>query len=435
MDTQPNLPATRPRRGGWPLWIALVVLLVIAAGAIVTLGFVVRYLHNEKIQLVHQLERAEAEKQRHELEQKRGAEDAKLLQARNQQDQVLNQARSATNLLMKLLAARDTLLAETAALRTNTAGCTVALHPDLVRLARRFYESAVMDLPPESDLATRLEAVRRIEQQVQDHYGQAYEPPAELSGTVQTHAAWGALAQAKLDQLRQTLNALVSEAKVKFTRATLTAASPTLDAAITKLTEMEARERLQQGEQTVTSARNDAETERAKAEAEKIRADARREAEETRAKVKEESAAKERELQEREAQLKVLEAKTRVVVQDKADEARKVELKKKASDPATQAKLTPFTMPGYYQINEVGSDLQPLSYSKLQNAGALAGDMRGLNRLLTIAWTSADKVRPRWKMNPQLFVRHPNEIEKVKEVQQLLIELGPVLVEMGKLQP
>ena len=38
-------------------------------------------------------------------------------------------------------------------------------------------------------------------------------------------------------------------------------------------------------------------------------------------------------------------------------------------------------------------------------------------------------------MNPQLYTRHPDEIEKVKEVQQLLVELGPVLVEMGKLQP
>ena len=51
------------------------------------------------------------------------------------------------------------------------------------------------------------------------------------------------------------------------------------------------------------------------------------------------------------------------------------------------------------------------------------------------ALRSADRVRPRWKMNPQLYTRHPDEIEKVKEVQQLLVELGPVLVEMGKLQP
>ncbi len=53
----------------------------------------------------------------------------------------------------------------------------------------------------------------------------------------------------------------------------------------------------------------------------------------------------------------------------------------------------------------------------------------------TIAWTSKDKVRPRWKLNPTLFSRHPDQIEKVKQAQDLLIELGPALVEMGQLQP
>lgn len=435
MDTQPNLPAARPGRGGLPLWIPLVVLLVIAAGAIVTLGFVVRYLHNEKIQLAHLLERAEAEKQRHELEQKQATENARLVQASNQQDQVLNQARSATKLLMKLLAARDTLLAETAALRTNTAGCTVALHPDLVRLARRFYESAVVDLPPESDLATRLEAVRRIEQQVQDHYGQAYEPPAELSGTVQTHAAWGALAQAKLDQLRQTLNALVSEAKVKFTRATLTAASPTLDAAISKLNELEAQASLQRAEVSASTARTNAVETRAEADAQKIRADAERYAEEMRRKLTEEQAAKEREWQERDAKLKLEETKTKVAVQNKADEARKVELRKKASDPAIQSKLAPFTTPGHVQFRRMYPDAQPYSLQALQSKGALTTNMLGMMQLVEVAIEAADKERPRWNLNRKFWVNHANDVEMVKEAQQLLIELGPVLVEMGKLQP
>ena len=32
-------------------------------------------------------------------------------------------------------------------------------------------------------------------------------------------------------------------------------------------------------------------------------------------------------------------------------------------------------------------------------------------------------------------VNHPADIEQIKEAQALLIELGPVLVEMGMLQP
>lgn len=52
------------------------------------------------------------------------------------------------------------------ALPTNETGRAVALHPDLVRLAGRLFESGVPEIPPEPDIITRLEAVRRIEQQV-----------------------------------------------------------------------------------------------------------------------------------------------------------------------------------------------------------------------------------------------------------------------------
>jgi len=38
-------------------------------------------------------------------------------------------------------------------------------------------------------------------------------------------------------------------------------------------------------------------------------------------------------------------------------------------------------------------------------------------------------------MNPTLFHKHPNEVNQIAEAQSLLIELGPVLVEMGKLRP
>ncbi len=113
----------------------------------------------------------------------------------------------------------------------------------------------------------------------------------------------------------------------------------------------------------------------------------------------------------------------------------KLELRQKAATPDVQLALAPFITPGYSQVQGVGIELKPLSYSALDGAGALAPDIRGLTHLLTIAWTSKDKVRPRWKLNPTLFSRHPDQIEKVKQAQDLLIELGPVLVEMGQLQP
>jgi hypothetical protein len=62
-------------------------------------------------------------------------------------------------------------------------------------------------------------------------------------------------------------------------------------------------------------------------------------------------------------------------------------------------------------------------------------DFNGLDHLVAIAISASDKVRPRWKLNQKFYRRYPNQVEQVKEAQQLLIELGPVLVEMGLLQP
>jgi hypothetical protein len=96
----------------------------------------------------------------------------------------------------------------------------VALHPELVTVARRFYEASLSQVPPEPELTTRLEAVRRIEQQLLANYGQAYELPAGLVDNVQSADAWVRQAQIKVEPARQTLAALVADSQVKFTRAT-----------------------------------------------------------------------------------------------------------------------------------------------------------------------------------------------------------------------
>ena len=61
----------------------------------------------------------------------------------------------------------------------------------------------------------------------------------------------------------------------------------------------------------------------------------------------------------------------------------------------------------------------------------------GLRKLADFASAPKDDVRPRWKLQrgPVLFVNVASEREKVVEVQQLLRELGPVLVEMKLLDP
>ena len=236
--------------------------------------------------------------------------------------------------------------------------------------------------------------------------------------------SWGEQGQLKLAQVRQSLNALVQESKILVTSARLTPTSVTLDTAVTRLNEQEANIRLRYQEEKAAETR-----------AEKIVADAQREADAIRAKIKEEQAQAERDRQEREARLKVEETKTQVAVQQKEDQARTLVLRQKASDPAVQAKLAPFITPGYYQFNTISSEMVPLSYTRLQNSGALNPGLMGWQKLVSIASDSKDRVRPRWKMIPRSFIKHPDQVETIKEVQELLIELGPVLVEMGLLYP
>jgi hypothetical protein len=457
MATQPNLPATRPPRGGLPLWTALAALLIVALAAIGGLGFVVYYLRSEKAELQRRAAQAEAQAQRHDLDQKEAAEKGRLVQAQNQQQDVLRQAQAATNTLLQVLATRDALFVEAAALRTNDAGRTVALHPELVPLAGRLYESGLTDVPPESDIVTRLEAVRRIAQQVRESSGTAYVPPPDLAGTVQTDAAWAALAQAKVDQVRQALNSLVRESQVKFTRATLTTDSPTLSAAIARRNEEVAGTEIKVAEQTASTARTNAVltrakagaeatttqadadataiTTRARAEAEEILATAKRAEEESRRKLAEADAAKERDWKEREAAIKLAETKNKLAVQDKVDEARKLELKKKASEPAIQTKLAPFTTPGYAGVSGPTAEKKPLSFQQLQASGALAPTIAGQNKLVKIAIDKHDSVRPRWGLHATFYRRHDEQIQDVQATQKLLLELGPTLVEMGQLEP
>jgi hypothetical protein len=455
---QPIEPAKRrEKRKGASIWTALTICLVLAVLGLCGLGYALYHANSEKVRLGLALEAQQNATKRLELDAQKAEEQGKLTNARNQQAQLLGQIDATTNSLLKLLARSDEVRREAAALGTNEAGRTVALHPELVRLAGRVFESGLPEIPPEPDITTRLEAVRRIEQQVLDARGTTYEPAPALSVTVQNAAFWAEQAVQKLVQVRDALGSLVRESKVKFTRATLTAESLTLSAAIAKRNEAVVADELRLAEQTAWAARTNAlvttadanavatkaqaEAEaaamitRARAEAEKIIAAANREAEETRRKLAEEEAARDREWQQRLADLKLLAATNQVVAQAKTNQARNVELRQKAATPDVQLALAPFITPGYSQVQGMGIELKPLSYSALDGAGALAPDIRGLTHLLTIAWTSKDKVRPRWKLNPTLFTRHPDQIEKVKQAQDLLIELGPVLVEMGQLQP
>lgn len=120
------------------------------------------------------------------------------------------------------------------------------------------------------------------------------------------------------------------------------------------------------------------------------------------------------------------------------DEAEKQRLRQRCQDPRVQQLLTPFTTPGYTQPGErvYDPEKQPISYSKLSAFGALAPTRDGLNRLLHVGANKGDQVRPRWGYTrPPIERLKPDQLEHIKEVQALLRELGPTLVELGMLSP
>ena len=178
---------------------------------------------------------------------------------------------------------------------------------------------------------------------------------------------------------------MLADSQVTFTRATQSADFPTLAVAIARFGEQEASAQLRRWEAVLSPARTNATVEIGTAQPQQIVAEARRQAAEILLQSQEAQAAKERDLAERDAKLTLAATQTKVAVQNTVDEAQKVELKKKASEPAVLSALAPFITPGYSQVKGMGIELKPLSYSALDGTGALATNIHGLTRLLTIA--------------------------------------------------
>lgn len=96
--------------------------------------------------------------------------------------------------------------------------------------------------------------------------------------------------------------------------------------------------------------------------------------------------------------------------------------------------LLPFTTPGYEQLDGTRTSLpRPYSWRKLQASGALV-DRSGFDIMLQLVSTSKDKDRPRWFPNGTYDGAHHHR-DQIREMQRLLRELGPTLVEVGMLDP
>ena len=346
-------------------------------------------------------------------------------------------------------------------------------HAVLSNVGRRLYESELRLLPSLDEIQSQQENARRVDQQMGDALGTTYEPDPGFAAALQNDVLTSGPELRQGERCQSLLTALIQEARAKTGAATMTPVPATLEAALAQLAQSESVFR-----QRVIAAA----TEEAKPQAAQLIADAERERimQEARWQVtnvinemrgllekqKNESVIREaefqkavvaaqlqasnvaqameemrqqhaRELSERQVKAKVEDVKVKIRVADQQEEARKIELRRKAQDPHIQGLLAPFTTPGYRQYRSTSPERQPFSYTQLQSCGALMPTMTGLHRLAELGIADLYRERPRWKVRGglQAWSKFPESIEQIKEAQEALLELGPVLVELNMLSP
>lgn len=434
MDPDPSTPTPKPPRG-LPLWTALVALAVLTVLFLGALGAVLYYTRSESAKSQRRHAELQAELEKNKVDQARAVEQERITQARTRQTEVLNVARNATNILERLMHQTAAFSAAANALKTSEAGRTVALHPDLVAQARRLYDVCLPALPTTADMVAKLEAARRIEQQLVANLGTTYEPTTDLTVTAQNGAAWGEQQMAKVKEAQILMAALVEESKIKVTAAPLAPAAPSLSAALDQQAQAEAALRQRLILERTTPAKTEAAVTVGDAEAKQILEKARLEATNLLMQAAAAAAEQQRQLDLQKASNKLETTKTSVATKQIDDEARKLEAREKASRPEIKTKLASFITPGYWQVTGPPSfDMKPLSFNQINAYGALAQSKDGLLKLYHITVDKDDKVRPRSKLKQHWYDR-PEDHEKMKEIQALLIELGPVLVELKMLEP
>jgi len=398
-------------------------------------GFLVYYIRSDNAKLKHDLAKVEAQNLQIQLDAKKAANEGQLAGARSGQANVLVSVRQATNALAELLRSCADLRSRLSDFSTNSAGQEAALHPDLVAQARRLYENDAADIPANLAIVQRLESARRIEQQLVEASGTAYVPDDGLKHSVEEVNSWAQLNTEKVNTAATALASISREAKVKVFTGTRTADPMTLQVAIKRLDESDVVAQQNVILEKTTGAKSTAADVIAQAEADKIIAEAKAKAQDIVRAAEDDATARKRAAQIQAAEGKAKDTVVGIKSQQILDEAEHERLLAKADDPQVKIKLASLTTPGYLQVRTIEIDKIPVSLRALEAAGALRPTKEGLNTLVNIVSTQQDKVRPRMNFNPVRWLQDPKQLEEIKDLQSLLIELRPVLVEKGMLAP
>ena len=397
------------------MWTALLVLAFLTVFVGTGIGCMWYYVHSDRLKMQRQLDELQALKTHVEIAKTKVAQNAGLALAATHQEAALVQIRAATNQLMRLLSSSAQVQADATNLKSNGAGRSVALFPDLVTQAQRLYETDLAKLASREDIITHIEGARRIEQQLISAEGTAYEPPADMTETIQGMVAWADSSAEKNGKASQSLAGMISESKIKFTDATATAASPTLEQAMSRARQSEVADNQRIITEKTSGAKKLAAGVEGAAEAGKIIAQAQSFKDDIFGQIDQiRGAAKGRQLQA------------------------------KASNPMVRLQLAAFLTPGYYTPYAAGApgdqqrsfDQKPISYGKLRELGALAQTLDGLNTFVGIgAYQGNDRPRLDIRYNNSRWPKDKRLFEDAKKTQALMIELGPTLVDMGLMTP
>jgi hypothetical protein len=387
-------------------FFAICVVALIAAVA--ALGIACYIMFSDKAKLQRQVDELHRHQTEIEVAKKSAESQTSLTLAQNRQQDVIQVARNATNVLGPLLLVVNRIKGDMEALRTNSAGRSIALHPELVAQARRFFEDDAKNVPSSDEVLEKLESARRVEQQLLAVAGTAYEPEASVTASAQDALVWGESQKRNVNQAAATLANLQREAKVKVT-ATPLGDALTLDDAMAEIAAAEANARGQTILKHTSQAQIDAVELEAKGKSAKILADA-------------ESKKTDSDLE----------------AQKLSNATQKKVLLDKAARPDIQRQLAAFLTPGYFSPNvqtQVTYEKKPMSYSMLKEAGALQPSMDGLRIFARIA-TNQRNDRPRLPKEFQYaWWSNSDLVDQIKKLQQLMIELGPTFVDTGVMQP
>jgi cell division septum initiation protein DivIVA len=365
--------------------------------------------------------------------------------ANAQQQEALAELRKATNLLEKLSGELDDLLKATATSPTNNAEAQTAASPELT--------NALRNLPTPREIRDRVSQIDPVIFRIESAQHSPYLPDPHLIADAKKTSEWASINLSLISELRARVGQMQTNGPAQSVASVPPPKSPPQPPEPTERSTNEVTHSAVLAEAKAEADRIIAETkaeaarilDETRAEAMRILSDARERAAAILAEIKAKSAVTEeakpvQAATEDPATLPVAPEKTpnpstNIVVAIEAP-AREPDLQQVLSDPKLRARLRALTTPGTMRVPGMfRAEKAPISLSQLKQFGALEPDISGLDRLVEIASTPQDAIRPRWnfKIRRGVWQHRSAEVEEARRVQQVLIEHGSDLVAAGLL--